>query len=139
MKARSLAIPLVLGLFFLALLAPSPASQEKPDHGKILGTWKIEVYAGDQTYVLSLIMTEPQGQLEGKISESMGGFADVAIEEISFDGEIFRFNFASPTPPDGMTRTVKAEFKVGADTMEGTVIVPDMDVTADAKATREAK
>jgi len=116
--------------------AVSAMSQEKPDTAKIVGTWNIEVYAGDQTYNLSLAVTEDNGQLAGKISESMGSFTDVAISDIFFDSATFRFNFISPTPPDGLSRTVKAEFKVGVDTMEGTISVPDLDIITDAKATR---
>ena len=115
----------------------SAMAQEKADTAKIVGTWKIDVFAGDTTYNLNLVITEDNGQLAGKISESMGSFADVAITDIFYDAANFRFNFISPTPPDGQSRTVKADFKVGADTMEGTVSVPDMDVTTDAKAIRE--
>ncbi|HCS47277.1 MAG TPA: hypothetical protein DIW61_03090 [Candidatus Aminicenantes bacterium] len=66
----------------------------------------------------------------------MGSFTDVAISDIFYDSVSFRFNFISPTPPDGLSRTIKAEFKVGADTMGGVISVPDLDITTDAKATR---
>jgi hypothetical protein len=110
--------------------------QEKADTAKIVGTWKIEVFAGDTTYYLSLVVTEDNGQLAGKISESMGSFTDVAISDILYDSVSFRFNFISPTPPDGLSRTVKADFKVSTDTMGGVISVPDLDITTDAKATR---
>jgi hypothetical protein len=129
-----------LFVFSMALFALSIAAsaivQEKADTTKVVGAWKIEVYAGDTTYYLNLVVTEDTGQLAGKISESMGSFTDVAISEIFYDSVTFRFNFISPTPPDGLTRTVKAEFKVGTDAMEGIVSVPDLDITTDAKATR---
>ncbi|OGD11512.1 MAG: hypothetical protein A2Y86_00100 [Candidatus Aminicenantes bacterium RBG_13_62_12] len=117
-------------------LAPLAVSQEKADTAKILGNWGIDVYAGDQTYSLKLAVTEENGQLAGKISESMGSFTDVAISEISYDSVTFRFSFVGPTPPDGNSRTIKAEFKVAADTMGGTVSVPDLDFVADASASR---
>jgi hypothetical protein len=131
---------LVLAVAVLALsLAGSAFAQEKADTAKIVGTWKIDVYAGDTTYNLNLVVTEDQGQLAGKISESMGTFADVAINDIFYDSVTFRFSFVSPTPPDGLSRTVKADFKVAADAMEGTVSVPDMDTVVDAKANRETR
>jgi len=116
--------------------AASAMAQEKADTAKIVGAWKIEVYAGNQTYYLNLVVSEDSGQLAGKISESMGSFTDVAISDIFYDSATFRFNFISPTPPDGLSRTVKAEFKVGTDAMGGTISVPDLDVITDAKATR---
>jgi hypothetical protein len=119
--------------------AVSAIAQEKADTTKVVGVWKIEVYTGDATYVLSLVVSEEQGQLAGKVSESMGSFTDVAISDIFYDSVSFRFNFVSPTPPDGLARTVKADFKVGADTMGGTVSVPDLDVVVDAKATRASQ
>jgi hypothetical protein len=100
-----------------------------------MGTWNIEVHADGQIYYLTLVVTEAQGQLAGTISESGGAFSNVAIDEIFYDGASFRFNFASPTPPDGITRTVKADFAVGDGTMGGTIVVPDLGYTADAKAT----
>jgi len=116
--------------------AASAMAQEKADTAKVVGAWKIEVYAGDQTYNLSLVVNEENGQLAGKISESMGSFTDIAISDIFYDSVTFRFNFVSPTPPDGLSRTVKADFKVSADSMGGIISVPDLDVTTDAKATR---
>jgi len=117
-------------------LAPLAVSQEKADTAKILGNWGIDVYAGDQTYSLKLAVTDENGQLAGKISESMGSFTDVAISEIFYDSVTFRFSFVGPTPPDGNSRTIKAEFKVAADTMGGTVSVPDLDFVGDASASR---
>ena len=139
MKAQPCVVLIGIALTVVLILPFSQASQEKADPGKILGTWKVEVFAGDTTYSLSLVVSETQGELAGKISESMGSFSDVAISDIFYDGEIFRFNFISPTPPDGLSRTVKAEFKVGLDTMDGVISVPELDVTTEAKATRESK
>jgi hypothetical protein len=58
------------------------------------------------------------------------------VSDVFYDGATFRFSFISPTPPDGASRTVKAEFKVGVDKMDGTISVPDLDMTVEAKATR---
>jgi len=121
---------------FVLLSAGSAIAQEKPDLSKILGAWQVEVYAGDQTYSLNLTVTEESGQLAGKISESLGTFTDVAISDIFYDGVIFRFSFISPTPPDGSSRTVKADLKLSGDTMGGTLTVPDLDVVVEARASR---
>ena len=128
---------LVLGLaVFLVMVAGWAQAQEKPDLSKVIGTWKVEVYAGNSTYYLNLVVIDNQGQLEGRVSESMGSFTDMPISEIFYDSVTFRFDFVAPTPPDGMSRTVKADFKVAEDTMGGTINVPDLDVIADARATR---
>jgi len=123
---------------FVLVSVPSALSQEKADTAKVVGSWNVEVYAGDQTYALKLVVSEEQGQLAGKVSESMGTFTDVAISEIVYDGASFRFNFVSPTPPDGLSRTVKADFKVAEGSMDGVINVPDLEFTAEAKATRES-
>ena len=134
---RRSSIPVVFATAAIALsLALSPLAQEKADTGKILGTWNLEVFAGDQTYSLVLNISEANGQLAGKVSESMGTFTDVPISEIFFDGVAFRFSFISPTPPDGASRTVKADLKLNQDTMGGTISVPDLDIVIDASATR---
>ena len=116
--------------------AVSSLAQEKADTAKVLGAWKVDVYAGDQTYSLNLTVFEENGILAGKISESLGTFTDVPISDIFFDGAAFRFSFISPTPPDGASRTVKADLKINQDTMGGTVTVPDLDFVADASGTR---
>jgi hypothetical protein len=127
----------LLVLAVAALAVPGTVSaQEKADSAKIVGTWTIDVYAGEANYTLSLAVSEENGQLAGKISESMGSFSDVAVSDVFYDGDIFRFSFMSPTPPDGASRTVKAEFKLGVDKMEGMLSVPDLEVTVEAKATR---
>lgn len=129
----------VLGTAVVGLLAgESVMAQEQPDFSKVIGAWKVEVYAGDTTYYLNLVVTEESGQLVGKISESMGSFAGIAISDIFYDSVAFRFDFISPTPPDGLSRTVKADYKVGKDEMSGTVNVPDLDVIADSRAIRES-
>jgi len=122
----------------VVLVAGSALAQEKPDLSKVVGTWKVEVYAGNAAYYIDLSVTEASGQLAGTVSESMGSFTDVAISDIHYDSVAFRFDFVAPTPPDGMSRTVKADFKVGEDKMEGTITVPDLDVIADASAIRQS-
>jgi hypothetical protein len=128
---------LVAAVFILAAAAAvAVPAQEKADTSNVVGTWTINVNAGEATYTLSLAVTDTDRQLAGKISESMGAFSDVDVSDIFYDGATFRFSFISPTPPDGASRTVRAEFKVGVDKMDGTLSVPDLEVNVEAKATR---
>jgi hypothetical protein len=137
MKKTGFRALLVAAVIVLAVAAAvAVPAQEKADTSKVVGTWTIDVYAGEANYTLSLAVTETDGQLAGKISESMGAFSDVAVSDVFYDGDIFRFSFMSPTPPDGASRNIKAEFKVGADKMDGTLSVPDLEVSVEAKATR---
>lgn len=127
-----------LSLFFvLAVFSYSQPAQEKVDYGKIIGTWKVEINADGEFYYLSLEVKVTEGKLEGTVSESQGYLTDVSLSNILFDGENLNFEFTSTTPPDGLQRLVKTEFKVGVDKLEGMVSVPDMQVTAPATAIRE--
>ncbi len=126
---------LVIAVAALAVAGTVPA-QEKANPSKVVGTWTIDVYAGEATYALGLEVKVAEGHLAGTISESMGAFSDVALSDIFYDGGTFNFSFTAPTPPDGSSRLVKAEFKVGVDEMNGTLTVPDIEATVEAKATR---
>jgi hypothetical protein len=129
-----------LGLFLvLALFSYSHQAQAKADNGQIVGTWKVEIDAGEQFYYLTLVLKVSEGKLEGTVSESQGYFTDVPLSNILLDGDKLNFEFTSPTPPDGMQRLVKAEFKAGVDKLEGTVSVPDIQAVVSATATREKK
>mgnify|MGYP001055838487 CR=1 FL=1 len=128
---------IILAFYVVGCFSFSQSGQQNPDYGKILGVWKIEVNADGDYYYLTLNLKDVGGALEGTVSESQGYFTDVPISEIVFDGENLSFEFNSPTPPDGVTRLVSAEFKVGLDTMDGVINVPDLGVSATATATRE--
>jgi len=128
---------IILTFFVLGCFSFSQTGQQNPDYGKILGVWKIEVDADGEYYYLTLDLKSVDGTLEGTVSESQGYFTDVPVSEIVFEGENLSFDFNSPTPPDGVARLVTAEFKVGVDTMDGVVNVPDLGVSATATATRE--
>ena len=130
-------ILMVFSFFVLGCFCFSQSAQQDPDYGKIVGTWKIDVDADGEYYYLTLQLKNVEGNLEGTISESTGFFSDVPVSEIVFDGENLSFEFNAPTPPDGVERQVLAEFKVGVDTMNGVVNVPDLEVSAAATATRE--
>lgn len=137
MKKRNLSLALFLIFSILAFFSYSQGTQDKVDNKKVVGTWKIEVNAGNEYYYLTLEMKETEGKLEGKISEEMDRIKDAPISQVLFDGEKLSFEFTSPTPPDGLERVVKAEFKVGVDKMEGTMSVTEMGVSVGATAARE--
>jgi hypothetical protein len=131
---------LVLGLFFvLGLFSYMQGAQTKADNGKIIGTWKVEINAGQEFYYLTLEISVTDGELDGTVSESQGTFTDLPVSNILFDGESLSFEFTCATPPDGLERLVKAEFKVGVDALDGTMSVPDLQAAAPATGTREKK
>jgi len=130
----------VLSLFlivsFSSLLAQSQAA---PDYGKILGTWDVEVDADGEYYYLTLNLEKSEQGLKGTVSESTGAFSDVPLQEIQYDGLTLKFQFTSPTPPDGLERLVKADFKVGDNKLEGTIAVEDIGISVPATATKKVK
>jgi len=139
MKAKFLKV-FLLSLFFISLLTlSSMKSQEAVDYGNILGNWEIEVDADGEYYYLTLILKMSDGELEGAISESTGYFSDVLLSDIEYDGANLRFEFTAPTPPDGYERVVRTEFEVGDNTLEGTMNVDDLGVSALATGKREDK
>jgi len=119
------------------LISSSGIAQEKVDNSAILGVWKIEVDADGQYYYLIMQLKEASGKLEGTVSESEGTFTDRELENEAFDGTSLSFEFNSPTPPDGLERLVKAEFKLVEGKLDGTIAVPAMGVTVRATATKE--
>jgi hypothetical protein len=125
----------VFAALFLFVLG---GAQEKPDLSKVTGTWKIEIAAGNDYYYLTMALKEEAGSLSGTVSESMGLFNDVQLADILFDGTNLSFTFNSPTPPDGLERLVKAEFKLIEGGLDGLMIVPSIDASAPAKATKES-
>jgi hypothetical protein len=129
---------LILGLFLvLAAFSPALPVQAKADNGKVIGLWKIAVDANTEYYYLVLEIKEAEGKLTGAISETQGTFTDLPVGNLVFDGENLTFEFTCPTPPDGLERLVKAEFKVGVDSLEGTMSVPDIEASAPASGSRE--
>ncbi len=129
---------LILGLsLILPSFSPALSVQAKVDNGKIMGLWKITVNANTEYYYLAQEIKEAEGKLTGAVSESQGTFTDLPVSDLAFDGENLTFEFTCPTPPDGLERLVKAEFKVGVDTLEGTMSVPDIEASASASGSRE--
>ena len=112
-------------------------TQEKVDFSAVVGTWNIEVDADGQYFYLTMGLKEASGKLEGTLSEAQGTFTDKALENLAFDGTALSFEFNSPTPPDGMERLIKAEFKLIEGKLDGTMSVPAMGVTVRATAAKE--
>jgi hypothetical protein len=133
MEKRILAAAVLSALF---VLTPGMA-QENVDNSGVLGKWKIEIYADGQYYYLTMELTEAEGKLEGTVSESQGTFTDRALENEAFDGTTLSFEFNSPTPPDGLERLLRAEFKLLEGKLDGTITVPAMGVTVRATAAKE--
>jgi len=106
------------------------------DFSKVIGDWEIELDAEGEYFYLSMTVKEEEGKLASSISEASGFFVDVPLTDIVYDGENFNFQFSAPTPPDGMERIIKGEFKVGTDQMEGLIIVDDLGLSAPAMAER---
>jgi len=135
MKKRS-------AFFFLApaaLLAVAlsvPAQQAAPD--KVAGVWNVEVSVETDVFYLTLTLRAAEGKLEGEISEAYGSFANVPITEVVYDGTVLNFAFNAPTPPDGLERAIKVEFKVLDEThLEGILTVSDLGLGAPVKAVRQ--
>jgi hypothetical protein len=133
MKTRGFWTGLVLAVLAFATFG---TAQEKVDNSAILGVWKIEVDADGQYYYLTMELKEASGKLEGTASEEQGTFTDKPLEDLVFDGTTLSFAFNSPTPPDGLERLVKAEFKLVEGKLDGTMTVPSMGVTVRATATK---
>lgn len=116
-----------LGLLGLAL---GQAQTIMPDYGKILGTWSLEVNAGNEYYYLILELKLADGKLGGGLSEQNGMFKDSPLLEATFDGQILKFGVKVPTPPDGAERLVKADMKLIDNKLEGTINIQDLEMTA---------
>ena len=137
MKTRFKIVFALSSLFIFSLSFSFIISQEAPDYGKILGDWDMEVDAEGEYYYLSFNIEKDESGLNGTISESTGFFSDSPLSNIQFDGERLSFEFTAPTPPDGLERVVKAEFKVGDNEMEGYISLEDLGLSVPANATRE--
>jgi hypothetical protein len=146
MNTRKLWIlALILGLSVLTLNPAALRAQQQSvepkqpvSNDKVIGTWDVEVLAEGQSYFLTMVLTQSQGQLEGKVSEQNGMFTDAVLSSLTFDGESLAFEFTGPTPPDGMPRLIQTALKVSGDTMEGSVTIPDLGVYAQAKAAKKS-
>ncbi|MGD1009290.1 MAG: hypothetical protein ABR951_03965 [Candidatus Aminicenantales bacterium] len=131
-----LALAVLAGLG-LALSQQIPAP--KPDRAKILGTWTLDIDAGETTITLTLVLQEAEGKLVGKISEPNGMFTDSPLSNIEFDGENLAYDINVPSPPDGSVKVWKTQLKIGADTAEGAIANADLAMTATVTGKRTGK
>lgn len=139
MMAKCLTVSALSVFLILSLSSAPPQAQVAVDYGKILGSWDVEVNADGEYYYLSLNIEKSEEGLKGTVSESTGAFSDVAIKEIQYDGQTLKFQFTSPTPPDGLERVVKADFKVGDSKLEGTMAVEDLGLSVPATAIKKVE
>jgi hypothetical protein len=124
-------------LFLLGLGWQAAAQGQKPDYDKIVGTWSLEVNAGNEYYYLTLELTVNEGKLGGKLSEQSGMFKDVPLLETAFDGQTLKYSVQIPTPPDGAERLVKSEMKLLDNKLDGTITVQEMEMTAPVTGTKK--
>jgi hypothetical protein len=136
MVTLGLALALAAGLG-LALSQQTPVPN--PDKARVLGTWTLDIDAGEMTITLTLVLTEADGKLAGKISESNGMFTDSPLSNIEFDGENLAYDISVPSPPDDVVKVWKTQLKVGADTAEGAIANADLGMTATITGKRVSK
>jgi len=118
--------------FWLALTVGAPAQtqpQTKVNTVPIVGTWALEVNAGEESYYLNLELKLTEAKLEGSLSEANGIFLNAPLTNVEFDGETLRFDVKVPTPPDGLERLIKAEAKLVEDKLQGAITVPDLSLS----------
>lgn len=128
---KKLLIPvIVVGLAALAWSAPAAQTAPKPDLGKVIGTWNLELNADGQVFYLTMVLEKLEGKLAGKVSEQNGMFTDAPLSEIAYDGETLKCTASVPSPPDMAMRSWGIELKVGADSAEGTIGNAELTISA---------
>ena len=137
---KKLLVPvIVVGLSALAWSAPAAQTAAKPDLGKVLGTWDLELDADGQMFYLTMALEKVDGKLAGRVSEQNGMFTDAPLSEMAYDGETLKCTAAVPSPPDMATRPWVIELKVGADTVEGTIGNAELQISASISGKRAKK
>jgi hypothetical protein len=124
-------------LFLLGLVWPAAGQGQKPNYDKIVGTWSLEVSAGNEFYYLTLELTVNEGKLGGKLSEQNGMFKDAPLLETAFDGQTLKYSVKIPIPPDGAERLVKSEMKLADNKLDGTLSIEDMAMTVPVTGTKK--
>ncbi len=124
-------------LFLLGLGGTTAAQGQKPDYDKIVGTWSLEVNAGNEFYYLTLELTVNEGKLGGKLSEQSGMFKDAPLLEPVFDGQTLKYSVKIPTPPDGAERLVNSEMRLADNKLDGTLTVQDLEMTVPVTGTKK--
>jgi hypothetical protein len=131
-----LALALAAGL---VLARPQQSPAPKPDTGKILGTWSLDIFAGGMTITLTLVMEEVEGKLAGKISEATGMFPETPINNIEYKEESLAYDLSIPSPPDGAVKAWRTELKVGEDVVEGSIANAEAGMSATISGKRVKK
>jgi hypothetical protein len=129
----------ILFMSLVFAMALGTASMQAADHGKILGSWQLEIDAAGEYYYLTMILLESETALQGKVSEDGGYFYDVPLKDILFESNVLTLKFTSPTPPDGLERIITCKFEVGDDLLEGSLTIEEMGLTAYVTGKREKK
>lgn len=134
-KTGLLSLPLII-FAFLGLIKPLSWAQ---DQSKLIGDWQMVVEAEGQYFYLYLSFKETEGKLEGTISEASGFFTNLPLTNLKLEADRLTFDFTAPTPPDGLARLVSADLKIAADyeKMEGSLIIPDLGISASATVTKK--
>lgn len=134
-KRNLLSLSLII-IIFLYLVRSLSWAQEQ---SQLIGDWQMVIEAEGQYFYLYLSFKETEGKLEGTISEASGFFTNLPLTNLKLEVDRLTFDFTAPTPPDGLARLVSADLKIAADyeKMEGSLIVPDLGITASATVTKK--
>jgi hypothetical protein len=116
-----------------------PKAPPKPENGKIVGTWALDIDAGGMIINLTMVITEAEGKLSGKVSEQNGMFTDADLNNIEYNGEDFVGEISVSSPPDGSVKTWSIKTKVGEETLEGTIENADAGMSAGIAGKRVKK
>ena len=131
------------GFVFLALSAafllvgPVSAQQKPAAADKLVGSWTLEVNAGEMFYYLSLDLKLTEGKLGGVLGEQSGIFTNVPLTEIEWDGTTLKFMVKTPTPPEGAVLPIKTELKLVDGKLAGTITIVDIGMTAPVTGTKK--
>jgi len=136
-SSMKLGLMLILGAAVALAAAEQTPPQGKVDYAKVVGTWTLEVNAGQEFYYLPLVLKLSDKKLEGLLSEQNGYFKDVPLTAVEFDGQVLKFEAKTPTPPDGAERQIKFELKLAGDKLEGLVAIPDLGISAAVTGARK--
>jgi len=126
MTLRRIGITVLAVAVSAALPLAAGQAPAKPDYAPLLGGWALEVDAGGEYYYLTLEFKLVEGKIEGALSEQNGIFGNLPVANIEWDGTTLKFDFKSPTPPDGVERPVKSEFKYADGKLAGAMSIPDL-------------
>jgi hypothetical protein len=138
-KKKGFLIPALCFLIGFVPVLSLARPQANPDLAGILGTWNLEVYADGQSILLSLVLEKKDGRPSGTLSEQMGIFTNLPLQNIKLDGDVLTFEVSVASPPDGIERVWTGQLKVADETVEGTISNTEIDISASVSGKREKK